>query len=248
MNKKYCNSFLFLFLLVVIGCKVTKSQTYDANFSKPIITEKGQYVYNELPGIKTTEGVLFFLDRNLGATSTDVSTSDSWGDLYQWGRATDGHEKRYSDTTLTLSHIGEVHHNRFIVDERKSNDWLTWSDNDLWNEKGGVNNPCPCGYRLPTSKEWKALLDLGYEVKKSTSGYYYLSIDNGKLLLPSGGLRSAWTGNFQHMGTRGYYWAADAKSKGTSSCIDFNRDDITTNISIFGFRCFGRSVRCMRGE
>lgn len=44
-----------------------------------------------------------FLDRNLGALSEDVTSSDSWGDLYQWGRATDGHEKRLSDTIMKLS-------------------------------------------------------------------------------------------------------------------------------------------------
>lgn len=246
MNRKiYYFSALILSLLF---CKYTNAQNYDANFSKPITAEKGQYVYLELPGIKTTAGVLFFLDRNLGATTTNLETSDCWGDLYQWGRNTDGHEKRYSDTTITLSNIAEVHNNKFIVDEKKSNDWLINSEEDLWQGEKGINNPCPCGYRLPTEKEWRAVLNLGYEVKANPSGYYYLSVANGQLILPCAGLRSAYTGNFQHIGTRGYYWASDSKQNVTSGCIDFNKEELTTNISIFGFRGFGRSVRCVRSE
>ena len=236
MNNRHVLSIIVVVTCFIFICKDTKAQNYDANFNKPISTQRGQFVYVELPPIKT------------GATSTNPETSDSWGDLYQWGRNTDGHEKRYSDTTLTKSSIAEVPHNKFIVDEQKSNDWLTDSEESLWQGQNGVNNPCPCGYRLPTQKEWRAVLNLGYEVKLNPSGYYYLSIDGGKLILPCAGLRSAYTGNFQHIGTRGYYWASDAINKGTSGCIDFNKEEFTTNISIFGFRCFGRSIRCVRSE
>lgn len=246
MNKLFY--LLLAFSISLFFCKYTNAQDYYNNFSKPITTQKGQIIYLELPPIKSEAGVLYFLDRNLGASSTNVEVSDSWGDLYQWGRETDGHEKRYSDTTLLYSKTQDANHNLFIVDQKKSNDWLLSSENDLWQGLEGKNNPCPCGYRLPTQKEWRAVLNLGYEVKATPSGYYYLSVANGQLILPCAGLRSAYTGHFQHIGTRGYYWASDAISKGTSGCIDFNKEELTTNISIFGFRGFGRSVRCLRSE
>lgn len=224
----------------------TFAQNYDSQFAKPIVTEDGKFSYYELPPIKTAVGELIFLDRNLGALSSDVNTLDSWGDLYQWGRATDGHEKRLSDTTLVLSNNFEVGHGKFIVDERKSNDWMINSDDKLWSKHEGITNPCPCGYRIPTAEEWRALLNLGFEVKTTVDGYYYLSIANGQLLLPAGGLRNAYTGHFIHIGTRGFYWAANTISRGTSSCIDFNKDDLVPNITTYGFRAFGRSVRCVK--
>ncbi len=222
------------------------AQNYDEGFSKPIVTEDGKYRYYELSPLRTSEGVLIFLDRNLGAISDYVGSTDSWGDLYQWGRQTDGHEKRSSDTTIVLADNYFINHKLFIVDEEKANDWLANIDDSLWQGEDNESNPCPCGYRLPTEKEWRAILDLGYEIKRSEEGFYYLSIANGQLLLPAAGLRSAYTGHFQYVGTRGFYWGADAVSEGTSSCIDFNKDDITTNISIYGFRAFGRSVRCVK--
>ncbi len=235
-----------LVALLLLCISTAFAQNYDSQFAKPIVTEEGKFSYYELPPIKTAVGELIFLDRNLGALSSDVNTSDSWGDLYQWGRTTDGHEKRMSDTTLVLSNNFETGHGKFIVDEKKSNDWMIHSDDKLWSKSEGITNPCPCGYRVPTSEEWRALLNLGFEVKTTTEGYYYLSIANGQLLLPAGGLRNAYTGHFIHIGTRGFYWAANTISRGTSSCIDFNKDDLVPNITTYGFRAFGRSVRCVK--
>ena len=51
----------------------------------------------------TTGDIL--IDRNLGASqvATSSTDADAYGDLYQWGRGTDGHQIRTSGTTSTLS-------------------------------------------------------------------------------------------------------------------------------------------------
>jgi uncharacterized protein (TIGR02145 family) len=238
---------IILITFLLISCNLF-SQSYDDNFSKPITTEKGSFTYYELPPLKTEAGTLIFLDRNLGAMSSDMESTDSWGDLYQWGRATDGHEKRLSDTTTMISPTYDVGNDKFIVDKEKANDWVVSPDDDLWTGNNGRNNPCPCGYRLPTEKEWRAVLKLGYEIKTTSSGFNYLSVSGGVVKLPCAGLRNAYTGNFQFLGTRGYYWASDVLSRGMSGGIDFNKNDITTNVTIYGFRAFGRSVRCVKNK
>ncbi len=56
------------------------------------------------------------MDRNLGATQAATSSSDanSYGDLCQWGRGTDGHQIRTSNTNSTLSSADEPGNANFI--------------------------------------------------------------------------------------------------------------------------------------
>ncbi|MCC5924135.1 MAG: hypothetical protein JJT77_10135 [Crocinitomicaceae bacterium] len=46
-----------------------------------------------------------WMDRNLGASQAATSSTDAaaYGDLYQWGRRSDGHQCRTSITTTTIS-------------------------------------------------------------------------------------------------------------------------------------------------
>ena len=46
-----------------------------------------------------------WMDRNLGASQVAISSADAsaYGDIYQWGRATEGHEDRTSTITSTIA-------------------------------------------------------------------------------------------------------------------------------------------------
>ena len=111
-------------------------------------------VYNPCTG-KT------WMNKNLGATRVATSSSDAaaYGDLYQWGRLTDAHEKRTSSTTSNMSNSDVPGHGDFIVNTLLTNlpgDWRQPKNNNLWQGTTGTNNPCPSGYRVPTYSELEA--------------------------------------------------------------------------------------------
>jgi uncharacterized protein (TIGR02145 family) len=98
-----------------------------------------------------------WMDRNLGATraATSSTDADAYGHLYQWGRASDGHQVRTSPTTSVLSSSDTPGHGSFIL-VANPYDWRSPQNTNLWQEVNGTNNPCPNGYRLPTEAEWNA--------------------------------------------------------------------------------------------
>jgi hypothetical protein len=117
---------------------------------------------------------LEFMCHNLGADeSKDPFTynSDIAGDIYQWGRNTDGHEKRSSERTTLLATTGTPNHNYFIMDA--TSDWTSvatknalWGDGSLepqntdsapFNPKKGLNDPCPAGWKVPSGKQWTSI-------------------------------------------------------------------------------------------
>jgi uncharacterized protein (TIGR02145 family) len=97
-----------------------------------------------------------WMDRNLGASrvATSRTDADAYGDLYQWGRRSDGHQCRNSSTTSSLSSIDQPAHGHFIT--TTSSDWRSPLNDNLWQGVSGTNNPCPEGFRLPTISELDA--------------------------------------------------------------------------------------------
>jgi len=96
-----------------------------------------------------------WMDRNLGASRSAISMTDSevYGDLYQWGRGTDGHEKRTSSTTMTLSTSDVPGHADFIRADGSiaAYDWRTPSNDNLWQGVSGPNNPLSCRLQVADS-------------------------------------------------------------------------------------------------
>jgi uncharacterized protein (TIGR02145 family) len=99
-----------------------------------------------------------WLDRNLGASQVAKNRSDtkSYGDLYQWGRAYDQHEKRNSGTSPTqftsLKNTG-ANNGPFII---KNSDWTSADSTGEEREKswgaagGGL---CPTPFKIPSKEE-----------------------------------------------------------------------------------------------
>lgn len=160
-----------------------------------------------------------WMDRNLGANQAATSSTHeaAFGDLYQWGRAADGHEKIFreaGDEPTSGIYDGVLNgfpssavasgawDGLFITSNGfANNDWLGLNKNDnLWQGTNGVNNPCPDEYRLPTHAEfadelgtWTSNNDVGaYQSIKLTSTPIRLT-DGTFLSLTSLKLGLYWT-------------------------------------------------------
>jgi uncharacterized protein (TIGR02145 family) len=179
-----------------------------------------------------------WMDRNLGATQVATSSTDAaaYGDLYQWGRGTDGHQIRTSSTTDTLSSIDQPANGNFILaTSASSDDWRSPQNDNLWQGVNGINNPCPSGYRLPTDTEWEAEL-LTWSSNDAVGAFV------SQLKLPVAGYRSSSSGSLYFVGTKGYYWGSTVSST-FSRYLSFKSSNA---FMITSRRAPGRSVRCLK--
>ena len=176
-----------------------------------------------------------WMDRNLGASqkATGSADSQSYGDLYQWGRRSDGHQCINSGGSVIKSSTDQPANGLFILPQSSPSDWRSPQNNNLWQGVNGVNNPCPSGYRLPTDTE----LD---EERLSWS------IDNAEgalaspLKLPLPGFRPVYSDSWA--GITGSYWSSTVN--GTNSrllSVQSDKSFIYSNARSFGF-----SVRCIK--
>jgi len=189
-----------------------------------------------------------WLDRNLGASRVATSATDAnaFGDLYQWGRATDGHQSRTSTKTngiVTTNTPGDA---LFIFSSPSFlYDWRSPQNGDLWQGVTGVNNPCPTGYRLPTDVEWTA--EIASWSSANADGAYA-----SPLKLPRNGrFRDYASGDIPAtvIGDPGYYWSSTVTGPDglfTGNNAKYMRiNSSVAQISIFP-RASGLSVRCIK--
>ena len=181
-----------------------------------------------------------WMDRNLGASRVAQKSNDeqAYGDLYQWGRDADGHEKRSSGFTSTLSSTDTTSHELFIRVNgvnNYNNDWRSPQNNNLWQGVNGINNPCPPGYRIPTDMEWES-------ERQSWSSNDANGAFNSQLKLPVAGCRNGAYGSLDGVASNGHYWSA-------TIIVPYARrvyfDNINTGM-INSWRSYGYSIRCIK--
>jgi hypothetical protein len=178
-----------------------------------------------------------WMDRNLGASQVATSSTDaaSYGDLYQWGRGTDGHQIRTSATTATLSSTNQPVDGKFILINLGNYDWRSPQNDNLWQGVNGVNNPCPTGFRIPTDTEWDAER-LSWSVISEVGAFA------SPLKLPLAGYRDNGDGSLRTVGTNGGY--SSSTVTGIHSRVFFFGSG-SAGMRFF-YRADGYSVRCIK--
>lgn len=178
-----------------------------------------------------------WMDRDLGASRVAESPNDgaAIGHYFQWGRAADGHQLYGSDTTLTLSTTSNPGHSKFIVSPNAPNNWMTSSNNSLWEGVNATNNPCPTGWRVPTEAEFIEEITIWED--NTINGAF-----NSSLRLHYTGARSYLSGGYP-VNISAVYW--------TSSALNDNAkllsiEPSVTAVIAYGKKAFGASVRCIK--
>ena len=181
-----------------------------------------------------------WLDKNVGATSTDITSPDSYGLFYQGARNAPGYISGSHMRPDVIAgkpnyYIGEdwsmdnarwfVYPNKTPIVLKKINDEGKINEAEsLTIETGkiGPSNPCPKGFRMPTTGELKLLIkflgskpaEYGNSVLKLPLPGAYIPPVNGKL---------------NGQGTEGYYWGLPVHNGNiptleiTSTVVDKNR-------------------------
>jgi uncharacterized protein (TIGR02145 family) len=177
-----------------------------------------------------------WMDRNLGASQVMTTLFGdylSYGDFYQWGRLTDGHQLLTSinSAPYTYSLVDIPNNELFLI---TSDNWRKPKNDNLWQGVNSINNVCPAGFRIPTSNEWEQ--EIATWISKNNQGSFA-----SPLKLPGAGERFIEiTGD--GLGT---YWSSTtigdfayvlsfAYSNGGSAYI--YKDN----------RAYGHSVRCIK--
>lgn len=213
-------------------------------------------------------GWLNFMCHNLGADESldpftyvfngDAVGNDIKGDLYQWGRPKDGHEKRGSTVITTLATSNTPGHGNFISISSTPYDWRSGGGNtSRWgdgttneNMARGTNDPCPEGWKVPSQKQWASIFreDIAAGSPSTATANIWTWTTSGfkvgdALFLPAADSRNGNNGLLSSVGSGyGYYWSSTAGST-FSYRLNFTGSNINPANSTN--RAFGLSVRCV---
>lgn len=255
------DAYEFKYIRVGITARAATGTTQGAevksSFAGPIaVRTTVTFVYN---GQQVTYGIITspvsgrkWLDRNLGAPNTPTAFNDyaNYGDLFQWGRAADGHQlvargatiavSSTSGTTTEPSSSDSPSHDLFIrATTANPGDWRNPQNDNLWQGVNGTNNPCPAGFRIPTLDEWIAE---GFTTTSTLQDAYT------QIRLTAGGSRFGNNGNLEtSTNSTGAYWSSSINPEmATRSRLFRLYSSATAVIGSSNIRTTGLLCKCIR--
>jgi uncharacterized protein (TIGR02145 family) len=243
-----------------------------------------EYGINHGPGVEI-DGIVW-APVNCGYHKEDFK----YGKLYQWGRKYgqgysgnlyDGEGNslgKYSDAVVPVIRQGAVdlstgqsesNGNYFYRGSAGLINWLSPSDDDLWNagkEDSPTKteyDPCPAGWRVPLHSELASLCKSHSSWVKDSSGQEGFlfsgedASDNtaSQVFLPAAGARSGdGNGDADYRGRRGYYWSSKPYNYSVPPYYIVSYYDAVRlyfisdgfNYSGHSVRANGYSVRCVQ--
>lgn len=190
----------------------------------------------------------YWLDRNLGAQKVceDKADEKCYGDYYQWGRLTNGHEKSSSevfDANLNPLKKDVLSNGKFAT---WKDDWRANKNDDLWKGTNAINAVCPSGYKVPTIDELlietKHVNELQHPDQKVDGQYTNLT---NFLKLPNNGFRHyiSRTGHMDLRDYTGQIWSSTTNDVGLSYALDYFPGGIWGSPVV---RSYGYGVRCIK--
>jgi uncharacterized protein (TIGR02145 family) len=217
------NPCLLIMLCMLFQCQLVWAQT--AQKENTAIVE-----------VKSKTGRIW-MDRNLGAAEVAKSSlqANSIGYLYQWGRFSDGHQFRKSRTSKKLASTYSPSSSEFILSAKSPNDWVKVQNDNLWQGVDGTNNPCPAGFRLPSSSEFDQ--EIATWISKDANGALV-----SPLKLPMSGYRANSNGEVTDNEFSGDYWTSTVEGTYARG-LYFDAKSASTDK---GGRSVGVSVRCIK--
>lgn len=216
-----------------------------------------------------------FGTHNLGAdTNLDPKTyvegnadgsGGTLGYIYQWGRQTDGHERRNSATSILDGPFTAPLVDTFI--KSGGSNWLSPNDNTLWGgTTKGPKDPCPDGFRVPTRQEYLNLFRVPNNtqtwngtnplVAPNQNSWTFIAANRGYmvgplLFLPAAGYRNQ-AGGLYSVSLDGNYWLSTSRAGNAAQAntIFFNQNGFLDlrEANARSNKIQGNSVRCIATE
>ncbi len=222
---------------------------HNANSSfiyAPVVGPDGSiWLKHNLEAEYTRVGSPYF---NPDAVPTGHTDTLAYGNLWQWGRVSDGHQQVvYTDNSTghgahgtTTAKSDNPGNNLFILGP---GDWRVNNNDLLWMSINTPNQVCPRDWRLATDDEWYSIRDGS---GGNGAGNFGTFVPPSFLHLTLTGFREKADGLLYSVGNHGEYWTSTVRG-GKAQAMHVEQYYLDSNFNSRD-KTDGAAVRCRYGK